>query len=487
MLTSRTRVPGRSRCLAYAIAAVVASGCESAVPPGGDAGIDATVDARVADAFSIDTMVTDAGPGLEDGGAPVLLSPTASAPFTVTTDGLVVFAAGAQFSAVSLAGGPPRPESIPMGTLLSAPSHRPTSRAVGIHTADGRLVVWSAATGVHTLATGLRWLGAWAVDEAGTRVAYGGSSDASGTGDFFVARVDGTRTTLLATGVVFSGVPACHPQPRFVGSTLLFLRCPAGGTTTLAAVDEGGGFVDLASDVVWLDVSRGRDVVVDDAAGTLSVVPITGGAPVVLARDVQTAMVSHGSDVLAFLTSGGELRSVRLDGTEPALLDVGVVRLLDITPAGDEVAYASALDAVRLEHDVRLAHTTLPADPLVVSPALETFFASFTPDGARLLFGGYGEPNATSLSAAARGAATTLITTSGDQNYLALASGRVVYEHAFSFGGISRSSHADLAVIDLASGRRASVAERVVSWMISTPEDRVVLATEDGRLFVHDL
>lgn len=446
------------------IAAIVLVACQG--PTGGSPDAGAPGDAGA---------LVDAGDLLDDAGPPAL--EIVGDVFTVTSDDRLAFERGGRVSVVPLAGGTPEVIAAEGAQLKVGDAASPVVRVLHVPpdiAAPGPLTLWSPTTGATRVADAAHGY-AWAVDATGTWACHDERVD-GGSGDLMLSRVDGTRTTLLASGVLFSGSGHCAPSARFIGATLLFRRCePAGPTRALIALSpETGAEIVLASDVETFDVDAAGEhvVVLDEWAGTLSVVPIGGGELVLVDRDV-TGFAVAGEHVV-HLGAGGSLRRSAVSSPAPITLATSVARLHAVSADAARVAYATECPEGLC--DVRVVEAEAPLVSFAATGAPTELIVSFTSDGRFVLFGGPGAPNPNLHDLSGRESEATAIvsiTTDGVEGWLPLGASRVLY----TFDGVSgpgAPSSSDLGVIDLATDRRSIVGRGARRWMLTRARDRVV-------------
>jgi hypothetical protein len=329
-------------------------------------------------------------------GTQLVKSSTASI-LGLTDDDQIVYVdtSSSSLLAVPAAGGAPASIGPTEGAVRLA------SRAVfswtglnGGGTVGTGLRVWTAARGPQSLA-GASLVGVADSSVDGSRVLYFDNAGAS-TADLYVAGVDGSGKTRLATGIYWA--QGCMPQVSFVGSSALLGYCTAAPANaampvgTLALYVGGGGAgmtLSTSADLSSLQ-SAGASVLYNAPAGLMLANATTGATTLIDATGGTSAAFTHNGQSLVYVTTDGAIRRSSIASPSPAtLVAAGGFDSLSPTSSDDRWLLASNMrDPNTGNSDIYVASaTTAGSATAILGSATGTFYGSpFTADSSRVLY-----------------------------------------------------------------------------------------------------
>jgi hypothetical protein len=359
---------------------------------GHDAGLDGSVEVGLDAGDDADGVVPLPG-------VPTTVSPTAVALIGVTPENWAIVrdSAGALVAA-------PLDGSTPTTLASAFKESRVFEHVAFAEISGGTLLAWSHVAGLHTLSTRSSIVGAVASAD-GSRVAWLETHD--GTDDYRVAGVDGSGATLVSS--VPSSSPCTHARAGAVGPYAIESTCEVGAPTYHLIdidLDRAAPLVDVApalyasvdSPATWMFVVvAGRD-------GVLA--RLDGGARSTVAHDVSSMGVFLPDDSAVLVPTGSANAIVRVDvasGTSSPLGVSGTIGYGDVANDGKTALIAGAGDALLLSStDAPAVVKSIGAGKIVGTGAFVGPFeahASFTADGAFVLFERAGGLSALALDA----------------------------------------------------------------------------------------
>jgi hypothetical protein len=399
-------------------------------------------------------------------GAQLVKSATVSI-LGLTDDDQIVYVETSSNSlfAVPAAGGAPAPIGPTEGAV------RLSSRAVfdwtglnGDGTVSTGLRVWTSARGPQSLAAA-SLVGTADSSADGSRVLYFDNAGAS-TADLYVAGVDGSGKTRLATGIYWT--QSCMPQVSFVGSSALLGYCTAAPANAASPVGTVALYVGAAGTGMTLSTSAdlssvqtsGTNILYNAPGGLTLADATTGATTIVDATGGTSAAFTHNGQGIVYVTTDGAIRRSSIASPSPAtLVAAGGFDSLSSPSSDDRWLLASnTRDPNTGNADIYIASATAagPATSILGS-ATGTFYGSaFTADSSRVLY----------VDNAANGAGDYHVapTTGGPGIKLAsrmwigfaTAGTRVVFEDGFVPGvGLNAQGIADIRSVDVSAASAA--------------------------------
>jgi len=496
----------RSVCLpvsfALASALVACGGSDNNSSPTTDAGTDSsTGDAPIGDA-PIDSK-TDAPSDVK---SDTKDSSSADAPDTsilasgtkivsgdvyingITSDDQIVYtdSSGSPTQVVALAGGTP--------ATLDAASQAAFvdgKVAFSLNTADtsamtATLLAWTAASGVHTLASAVSYNSPIVAARDGSAAIYFDTITTVTGGQQVTmhwTKIDGTGAKSLLPSVFVATDGSCAPQVLSSSTGFVVLHCDVAGTgdagdggsggALLDAVDADGTLRSLATNAqpsFLLDLDKsGANVVYATASGDLDVVPFSGGAAsTVESGGMQTALLSDaGGDVL-YTTGASALKKSPVGAPAPvSLLSSNAALLVGASPTLGAALYvdstsnflnSTASGVGYSVYSLFAVDTTAatPAPVTIISSADATIFGdAFTADGAfAMAQTGTGQATGTFDLAIVQISTGTksMLTTDAYIEYAYGTGSKIIFNDAWDdSGGVGPSGAADLSTIDLSA------------------------------------
>jgi hypothetical protein len=264
----------------------------------------------------------------------------------------------------------------------------------GDGTVSTELRVWTSARGPQSLA-GASLVGLADSSADGSRVLYFDNAGAS-TADLYVAGVDGSGKSRLATGIYWT--QSCMPQASFVGSSALLGYCTAApanaampvGTLALYLGAAGTG-INLSTSADLSSVQTSATNILYNAPGGLMLADATTGATTLVdATGGTSAAFTHDGQGLLYVTTDGAIRRSSIVSPSPAtLVAAGGFDGLASPSSDDRWLLASRTrDPNTGNADIYIASAAAagPATAILGS-ATGTFYGSpFTTDSSRVLY-----------------------------------------------------------------------------------------------------
>jgi hypothetical protein len=319
----------------------------------------------------------------------------------------------------------------------------------------GALSTWTAKTGVHSIASASVGIDATA---SGDQILYT-DHVANGTGDVYLANVDGSGAIKLLSGMF---VDPCFPGMGFAGSTAIVSFCPVEppqaaveNATVSAFASPAFSRVDLATNAANYWSTDGTHVLVSSASAGISAVPIGGGAPVTIDSDGFFGTYADSGQAIFYSTRAHAFR--RSPAATPApltLVGSGFGGAYGLSPDLKWVLYFSNFGATGT--DIYLANATTPAPTTKIWPD-ETGAVigdAFTGDSSHALYASSIDPCTqigTLHAFATTGGADTVLG-SGVFSAYALGKTSVIFSDHYGLTGGLRFGRADIEVVDLAKG-----------------------------------
>jgi hypothetical protein len=397
------------------------------VPPV-DAGTDA--DASPPDDANVDTG-TDATPPPNG----TLLAPivrSGAGVVGMTSDGYVVFGDQGSLWAVGTsvtdAGTPVRIATDWTGFNVTGRVVFGWSAAADAGTSNvAALNVWSAATGVHTIASAT-YQGFAAVSGDGSKMVYAAANANGAAGDITVANTDGTNPVVLVSQAVLGATPACLPQAAFAGpgrtDALVAYCLPTDASTTTATLDAfsgaswtkknlatslkpastnllvmGSESIPAANSPIFVLDASTANLLTVTASNQAVAISYPGG--VVSSLESGAALPAFvvgdgGAPMAVYATQSGAMHASSIPATTPAtLVDAGAVYAYSTpSPDGKWGVYGTTSTSIVnvTVTDLHLFATSTPAVTKTVEAAVDGTFAAvgryplFTADSTHLVW-----------------------------------------------------------------------------------------------------
>ena len=381
-------------------------------------------------------------------------------------------------------------------------------RAVGQTSLVGKLLAWSATSGLHEVAAASSIGDAAATSDGASLLFSDHASDDGRTIDFVLAHADGSSPTTVQSSRA-SGRAGCQPQLARMGARFVLASCEAAGdggagAARVVTIDAQSGAVTTLFDDVrpfWVADARGTRLLAIAEGGTALVRALDASGPATIVdADVADAQFLADGNALIYTTTSGALKRTSLEVIAPVtLVAEGARALRGLSPDEKWVIYRDQLDAVAFTSDLSLASTESPGPPLglVDSVSGAVFGDCFTDKSSHVLYyadvdsDGAGRLVSRSL-AGAPGTERNL----GDLVWLSFAvdGSKIVYNDHWK--ATQLSGRADLRAIDL-SGLAAGTPSVLLAagaeqdFAFSASRDRVVysyaVSMAKGGLYVAKL
>ncbi|HSQ64171.1 MAG TPA: hypothetical protein VLM85_13185 [Polyangiaceae bacterium] len=316
----------------------------------------------------------------------------------------------------------------------------------------GALGVWSAKTGLHAISPASVGIVATA---SGDQILYTDHVGANGTGDVYLANVDGSGAVKLLSGVY---VDPCFPQMGFAGSTAVVSYCPvappqSGAPNAIVSSFASPAFarVDLATNAINYWSTDGTHVLTSLANGII-VVPIGGGAPMTLdANGFLGTFGDNGQAVFYSTHSGAFRRSPPTTPSPVTLVPSGFGGPWGMSPDQKWLLYFSNFGAGGT--DIYLTSAAAPSTITTLWPAATGAVVgdAFTADSSHALYITSMDPCISSgtLHATVPGGSDAVLGQGVFAEH-AIGGARVVFSDAYAITGGLRFGRADIELVDLA-------------------------------------
>jgi len=252
---------------------------------------------------------------------------------------------------------------------------------------------WTSAQGPHVL-TGAFLVGAADSSSDGSRVLYMDGATAS-TADLYVAQMDGSGKTRLATGIPWS--QNCPPTVSFIGSSALLGYCTTAPTDPAAAVGTlqlyvgaSGAGTTVSTNAKLNSTDTTGAYVLFGSSGGLFVANATTGATVQIdATGASGAFTNDGQSVL-YVTTNGSIKRSPIGVSSPVTLVAGggFSGVSAISPDDRWVLAFRGIDPNTGDVDIELASATTPgASTSILATESGSFSGNpFTSDSSRVLY-----------------------------------------------------------------------------------------------------
>jgi hypothetical protein len=348
----------------------------------------------------------------------------------------------------------------------------------------GDVTIYSTRGGVQTLGKDATLKQLVADDGNGIFSTQATSSDALTT-DLVLAHADGSVPVVLFGQQPTSG-PCGYLALKGAGRFVV-AHCPLGATTyTVSSIDPAtGATVDLATGARLFTLNPATSsVIVIDAAGAASLIPVVGGSPTPIAGKAEYALLSNdGSFVLVL--SAGVMTRVPLDGSPTVtLVSEGVLIPRALSGDNAHLVFAKTLGERSGATDLWLTPAIAPAPPIALSmlPDASLFGDAFTTDSSRVLYETETDALFTgTLQSQPVGGGPVVVHGRHVWGHLALDGTRIAFNDDYQ-PLPKRDGIANLRVVDTASGEPPTlVATRAgarFGW--SAARDRIVYTFDDG-------
>jgi Tol biopolymer transport system component len=328
-------------------------------------------------------------------------------------------------------------------------------------TVSSGLQVWTAARGTHSLA-GTSLVGLADSSADGSKLLY--FDDASGSAaDLYVAAVDGSSKTRLATGV--SWTQSCMPQVSFVGSSALLGYCTAAppsaggppvGTLALYVGASGTGMTLSTGAVLSSIQTAGTNILYSAPGGLMLADATTGATNLVDATGGTSAAFTHDGQSLVYVTTDGSLKRSPVVSPRPVTLVAagGFDGVSSVSPDDRWLLASKTRDPDTGDVDIYIASASAGGSAAaILGSATGSFYGSpFTADSSRVLY----------VDNAMNGAGDYhVVPTAGGPGFklasrmwigFATTGTRVVYEDGFVPGvGLGAHGIADIESVDVSA------------------------------------
>jgi len=363
----------------------------------------ASDDAATADAAPLDTGPPDAPVSID---APAIRLTTGAATLMgMTSDGYAVYQDDAGLAAVAArAGQSPMRISAHAGSVLVRGKVVFVFNDVDYTTNLATLLVWSAASGAHSVGRVLFADGFTAASDDGAWILATSKVTASQT-DVVVAKTDLSAVATLAT-VGRGSLTTCGPSFGFAGAHAYIAACKEGSTAgTLVRYDlAGAGWTatPIASNVqpTWSADATGTKVffVTTSSRGRF----FDGTTTIDVDTGVGSGVVLPDASAVLY-TVGDQLRRSSLADVNPVpIVTTGFSSRVTYSSDYRYVLYSTRIDYVGTEkRDLRIASTSglnSTADQLLREPTGNVSRSAFTSDSAYVVYlDGVGSPNGATL------------------------------------------------------------------------------------------
>jgi len=316
----------------------------------------------------------------------------------------------------------------------------------------GALGVWSAKTGLHAISSASVGIDATA---SGDRILYTDHVDANGTGDVYLANVDGSAAVKLLSGMY---VDPCFPQMGFAGTTAVVSFCPAAppqsgapNATVSSFASPAFARVDLVTNAINYWSTDGTHVLASLANGIV-VAPIGGGNPMTLDANGFLGTFGDNGQAVFYSTHSNAFR--RSPPTTPApvtLVPSAFGGVWSFSPDQKWVLFFSNFGATGYDAYLASAATPSPVTTLWPTATGAVLGAAFTADSSHALFVTNIDPCVSSgtLHAFAVGGGDTVLGHGVFADW-AIGGARVLFSDAYAITGGLRFGRADIELVDLA-------------------------------------
>ena len=426
----------------------------------GGGGDGASQDSGTDDSATIQCPAPSADPGLADAAAPSgtqLQAGDALSIRGVTSDGYVIYSddAARSLHAIPITGG----SVTDLGALgdkfwvvVSGKIVFVWSNVTGANV--GALSTWSAATGVHAVASASLGL---AASSSPDHIVYVDHASASADkGDIYLAAVDGSGSKNLVTGAFLAG---CAPELGFVGSYAMASHCDSAvGATPMATISsftlDTATRADLATSAENYWASSGTsDVLVSKDGVGVDVVPVAGGSPTLIDASGFFGVLAAGGNVALYGTKSGELRRSPVVSPSPStLISSGFGGFWAMSPDEQWTLYFSRIGGAG--GDIYMASTMTPGTPVVLSSSQTGILRgdAFTANTSHVVYSTGFDPctGSATLDAIAVGGGSPRAL--GNQSWMnrSIGGSKVVFTDGFVATTDSRFGRADVEYADLA-------------------------------------